>query len=215
MNIFTFSTLDTIEDFIVSFLSHQIYLAPIVLLIIEESGIPIPVPGDIIIAYIGYEVAKGVIPYFTAFAIILCSVLIGASILFHLSIKYGQHILNRFGKNIHLDESKIITVEKYFKKYGPLVIIFGRHIPGFRVPITVFSGISKVTYRTFILSTFISVIFWIAFYLEVGKQLGPRTVSLLKAHHILYVFVFIIFLLIVGYIWYVNKVNNSTNKKSL
>ncbi len=202
------------EDYIVSFLGHQIYLAPVILLIVEESGIPIPVPGDIIIAFIGYEVSRGLIPYFVAFIMILCSVLIGASILYFLSTRYGERIIDKFGNSIHLDRDKLHSVEGKFKKYGPLVIIFGRHVPGFRIPITVFSGISKVTYKTFILSTFISVIFWIAFYLEVGRQLGPRTVNLLKAHHLFYVFFIVGILFVIGYVWILVRKRNTDTKNT-
>lgn len=214
MNIFELSFLDPIEDFFVALLSHQIYLAPIGLLIIEESGIPIPIPGEIIIAYIGYEVSKGIIPYFVAFIMILCSILMGATILYFLSYRYGEHILLRFGKQFHVNREKLFTVEKYFKKYGPLVIIFGRHIPGFRIPVTIFSGMSKVGYRTFIVSTFISVIFWIVFYLELGKQLGPQIINLLKAHHVYYFFFFAVILVIAVYVMFLRFKNRTLNKKS-
>ncbi|MCL4338448.1 DedA family protein [Patescibacteria group bacterium] len=151
--------------------------------------------------------------YWIAFFMILFSVLIGATILYFLSLRFGQSILLRFGMFIHLNKERLITVEKQFKKYGPLVIIFGRHIPGFRVPITIFSGISKVPYRTFIISTFISVVFWIAFYLEIGRQLGSQTIKLLKAHNIYYLFLVII---IVSFIVYIllKRMKNKHGKKS-
>src|SRR5260370_20557119 len=63
-----------------------------------------------------------------------------------------------------------------------LVVIFGRHIPGFRIPITVFAGMSDMKYSTFIISTFISIIFWIPFYLFLGMRLGPKTTQLLHNH---------------------------------
>jgi membrane protein DedA with SNARE-associated domain len=203
VNIFSLSFLDSLEDFFVSLLGRQVYLAPILLLILEESGLPVPVPGDIIIAFIGYEVSQGRIAYPVAFLMILCSVLSGATILYFVSARYGQKVVLRFGKYFHLNPEKLIRVEKHFEKYGPFVIIVGRHIPGFRVPITVFSGMSKVTYKTFILSTFISVIFWIAFYLEVGKQLGLKTVNLLKSNHVYYGFLFIGLAVFIGYLFFI------------
>jgi membrane protein DedA with SNARE-associated domain len=188
---------DSFADVIQFFLTHQITYAPILLLILEEAGIPLPIPGDIIIAYTGYKISTGAIPYIGAFITILISVLIGASILYFLSAKFGQEIVLKFGQLIHLNDKKLLTVEHKFKKYGPWVIIFGRHIPGFRIPITVFAGISKIPYKTFILSTFISIIFWIPFYLGVGQKLGIKTVHLLKGHHWYFLIVFLPFLLFV------------------
>jgi membrane protein DedA with SNARE-associated domain len=81
-----------------------------------------------------------------------------------------------------VSDAKLLYVEHKFKKYGSWVIIIGRHIPGLRIPITVFSGISGVSFRTLFWSTFASVIFWIPAYLEVGRRLGKRATSLLQAH---------------------------------
>jgi len=149
-------------------------VTPILLLAVEESGIPLPVPGDVIIAYTGYHVSQGLLPYPLALLLITCSILLGSSFLYWVSYKWGQMIVLRFGKFLHLHPQRLLTVEAKFRKYGPWVIIFGRHIPGFRIPITVFAGMSKVSYKTFILSTFISTIFWELFYLNLGIKLGPK-----------------------------------------
>ena len=171
------------EDSVVFLLHHQVFLAPLLLLTLEESGIPLPVPGDIIITFVGYQVSKGVVSYLAAFLTILTAVLVGSSLLYYLASRYGQALILKISKFIDLDEKRLSTVEQKFRKYGPLVIIFGRHIPGFRIPITIFAGVSNISYLTFISSTFISVIFWIVFYLSLGGKLGRKTVILLHAHH--------------------------------
>src|SRR5580704_17791421 len=89
-----FIPLDRIEDIITNFLVHQIYLAPIILLVLEEIGVPLPF-ADIVIAYTGYQVAVGRIPYFVAFVILLISDVIGATILFFLARRYGKVIINK------------------------------------------------------------------------------------------------------------------------
>jgi membrane protein DedA with SNARE-associated domain len=169
---------------------------------LEESGIPIPIPGDIVIAYTGFQVSKGLIPYFAAFALLLFSVLLGSSILYYLSARYGNKLVTRFGFFLHINEKKLLIVEEKFRKYGPWVIIIGRHIPGFRIPITVFSGMSKITYKTFIISTFLSVIIWIPFYLSVGAKLGPKSAKLLHGHPEYFYFAAIPFVLFVIYLIY-------------
>lgn len=181
MHFFNFMFLDQFEDAIVTFLAHQVFLAPVVLLMLDEAGFPLPV-ADFTISYTGYQVSLGHITFFGAFVMLLIADLIGASILYYLCSRFGPHIIEKFGKYIHLDKHKLTVVEEKFRKYGPLFIIIGRHVPGFRIPITVFSGISEMTYRTFIISTFISVVLWIPFYLSVGQHLGPRTIRLIHAN---------------------------------
>jgi membrane protein DedA with SNARE-associated domain len=189
-------------EWIVALLHQQAYLAPVLLLTAEEAGIPLPVPGDFVIAYIGYQVSKGVLPYAVAFLLLILTVLVGSSILYALSSRYGQRMVLQFGKYLHVDTQKLLTVEEKFKRYGPWVIILGRHIPGFRIPITIFAGMSRMRYRTFLLSTFISVIFWIALYLTIGKSLGAKTVSLLHAHHGYYLFVVVPIVICLLYVLY-------------
>ncbi len=177
-----FSSLDGIDDIIAGFLINQTYLAPIILLVLEEMGIPLPF-ADIVIAYTGYQVALGRIPYLIAFIILLISDVLGATILYLLARRYGKMIVKKFGKYIDLDLNKLDTVEGKFRKYGPIAIIIGRHIYGFKVPITLFSGISKMKYSTFALSVIVSDSFWIPFYLSLGKKLGPKTIKLFHDYH--------------------------------
>jgi membrane protein DedA with SNARE-associated domain len=136
--------LDGPQDWIVALLHQQAYLAPFLLVTVEEAGIPLPVPGDLVIMYIGYQVSKGVLPYAHAFVLLLLAVLVGSSILYALSARYGQRIVLHFGNYLHLDAHKLLTVEEKFQQYGPWVIILGRHIPGFRIPITIFAGMSGI-----------------------------------------------------------------------
>lgn len=199
MQVFNTVFFDRIEDWVALFIKQQAYLAPILLLTLEESGIPLPVPGDLIIIYTGYEIAKGIIPYVIAFIIILIAVLLGSSILYFLSAKYGESVILQFGKYIDLDKKKLSIVQEKFKKYGPIVIILGRHIPGFRIPITVFSGMSGVSYRTFIVSTFISVVFWIGINLSIGQKLGPKAAQLLHTHQKFYLLGFIPLILTISW----------------
>ena len=178
-----FGSLDQFEDVIVGFLVHQIYLAPIILLILEEVGVPLPF-ADIVIAYTGYQVAVGRIPYFAAFIILLISDIIGATILYLIARKYGKKIVDKFGRFIDLDRDKLDSFEGFFRKYGPIAIIIGRHVYGFKVPITIFSGISKMRYWIFLVSVAISDSFWIPFYLTIGRRLGPKTIRLFHVYHV-------------------------------
>lgn len=189
-----------IGDYIEIFLRSQTAFAPVLLLTLEESGFPVPIPGDIVIAYVGYQVAQGHLSYNAAFFILLTAVLTGSSILFFLSRKYGNKLVARFGPYLHINEKKLRTVEKKFKKYGPWVIIIGRHVPGFRIPITIFSGMSGIRFRTFFLSTLVSIIFWIPFNLELGARLGPRTAKLFQGHSEFFYIATIPFLLFLSYV---------------
>jgi membrane protein DedA with SNARE-associated domain len=199
------TTLDGIEDFLVGLLTKQTLGIAFLLLLLEETGAPLPVPGDLIIAYVGYQVSQGLLPYPVAYAVIMLAVLIGATILYSLSARFGQLIVLKLGRFIHVSEKRLVSVEKIFNKYGPLAIIFGRHIIGFRSPITIFSGMSKVTYKTFIASVLVSTMFWIPFYMYVGQKLGPKTIKLLSGKNGHYFIFLIPILLLIFLLLYIHS----------
>jgi membrane protein DedA with SNARE-associated domain len=196
---------DSLDDIILSYLRHDAFLYSILLLILDEAGLPIPV-ADLVTAYMGYQVSQGKISFLAAFAILMIADLIGATILYHLSEKFGEKLILKFGKYIHLDMDKLKMMEMKFKKHGVLFIVFGRHIPGMRVPITVFAGMSEITYGTFILSTFASLVWWIPLYLTLGQRLGRHTISLFH-QHAGYSMIFLAFsvCVIVGFFWFLRK----------
>ncbi len=203
--------IDTIQNFVV----HQAVIAPILLLFIEESGIPLPIPGDVYLAFMGYQVSKGTVPYWAAFAMLLIAVLGGSSILYFISARWGKVLVDKLGKYLHISHSKLERVERDFKKYGVFVIIFGRHIPGFRIPITIFSGISDVSYPTFITSTFISVILWIVFYMALGAKVGKNIMKHFHTTPAYYFLICVPFLIFIGSIIYVKVKEKKLAKKKM
>lgn len=215
MDLFNSRYFDGFEDFLLNFFQHNPIIAPFLMLILEEAGFPIPIE-DIVITYTGYQVAKGTISFFAAYVGLVTADLIGATILYYIASKYGQTLILKFGKYIHLNTHKLLLIEEKFKKYGALCIILGRHIPGFRVPITIFSGMSEVTYKTFIISTFLSIVWWIPIYLGIGQKLGPAAVSLFHRHtYLTLIFTLVPVILIIVLIFYLRGKKKKKKEKNL
>jgi len=148
-------------------------LAPLLLLFAEESGIPLLVPGDAIIGYVGFRLSQThTAALWEAFVLALLAVICGSSVLFFVSRKWGQLVLTKLSKFIFLQQKHLDRAEKYFNKYGIWAIIFGRHIPGLRIPITIFAATSDIKYIKFLIGTIISTAIWILFYLIVGSRYG-------------------------------------------
>src|SRR3979409_1684925 len=75
---------------------------------------------------------------------------------------------------------------RWFARWGVLAIIFGRHIPGFRVPLTVVAGTIKFPYRKFALSVAVSTSVWAGFYLRLGNIFGNPVIAFLSANTWIY-----------------------------
>lgn len=153
------------------------------LLFAEESGVPMPMPGDVFVMYVGHHTVHGLITWLAAWLGLISVVLLGASILYWISARWGRSIVeHRLAKFLHLTPARIEKAERWFARYGVWTLIFGRHIPGLRVPLTVAAGIFRVRYRVFIASVAISTAVWAGFFMTLGAVFGGRIGHLLRLH---------------------------------
>src|SRR5579872_402071 len=170
------------------FLAAHTFLAGFGLLYIEESGIPLPAPGDVFVLYVGAHIPRNLGAWMAAWLGLVLAVTLGATNLFFLSRRFGQQLVqSRFAEYVHLSPERLARAEKWFARYGMLAIIFGRHIPGFRVPITVAAGTFKVQYRVFVVGVAISTAIWAGVVLIIGINFGPRIQHFLGLHSWMYV----------------------------
>ncbi len=174
--------LGDLSDRLGTFLEDHGVVGPFLLLFLEESGVPIPLPGDVMVMYAGYQVSLESLEYWQALAYAILAVAAGSSVLYWVARQFGMKIVTRFGRYVHCPPERIEVIRPYMTRWGPLAIIFGRHIPGLRVPITVFAGILRFPYPVFLGSVVISTGVWAGFFLLVGMQLGARVHEFTHPH---------------------------------
>ena len=104
-------------------------------------------------------------------------------VLFFISRRFGRRLAEgRFAHLVHLSPERLMRAERWFERYGVLAIIFGRHIPGFRVPITVAAGVFKIRYPVFAASVAVSTAIWAGVVMVIGVNFGPRMEAFLRLH---------------------------------
>lgn len=169
-----------------SFVGHLLrqfgVVAAFGLLYAEESGVPMPMPGDVFVMYVGHHAGHG-LTWLAAWLGLIAVVVLGASNLYFISQRWGRSIVeHRLAKLLHLTPARIDQAERWFGRYGVWTLVFGRHIPGLRVPLTVAAGIFRVPYRVFIASVAISTAVWAGFFMMLGAVFGGRIGHLLQLH---------------------------------
>lgn len=141
----------------------------------EELGIPMPAPGDVVIALGGYFTTTGRIPLLEAYLGVILGAMMGSSVLYALSRRFGHPFLVRFGPYVGFGNARLMRTEAAFARWGPWAIIVGRHIPGLRIVLSAFAGAFEVRYRVFLPSVAVSATIWAAIFISLGRYLGPRT----------------------------------------
>ena len=170
------------------------------LLYIEESGIPLPVPGDVYVLYLGRH-AFGSLPRLIASWLgIIAVVTLGSSNLYWISRRWGARILaHPLASVFHLEPHRLARAREWFERRGVLAMIFGRHIPGFRVPLTVVAASLGFPYRKFAPSVAVSTAIWAGTFLLLGERFG-RSVGRFLGHNAwLYAVGWVLILCVFGY----------------
>jgi len=170
-----------------NFMRHNQYLPGFGALYVEESGVPLPAPGDVFVMYVGAHVPRHWAAWIGAWLGLIAVVVLGATNLYFISRRFGRRLVtSSFAEYVHLSHERLERAEVWFRRYGVLAIIFGRHIPGFRIPITVACGVVGIPYRVFAPSVAVSTAVWAGVMLIIGVNFGPRLGELLQAHTYVY-----------------------------
>src|SRR6202047_5633271 len=88
-------------------LHRYTYLASYGLLYIEESGIPLPAPGDVFVMYVGAHLPRNLASWVTAWLGLIGVVVLGATNLFFISRKFGRRLAeSRYADAIPLSPAR-------------------------------------------------------------------------------------------------------------
>jgi membrane protein DedA with SNARE-associated domain len=163
-------------------LHHHDLLALLGLLTVEESGVPVPVPGDVVMMYAGYRVHLGLVMWYQALLCGIVATLIGSCILYNVGHRGGRPLLKKYGRFLHLSVERQDRIEGWLGRYGGLAVFAGRLIPGMRCGSSFVAGTFGVPFPTFVLATAASATVWWSLFLYLGSQLGRRFAPLLASH---------------------------------
>lgn len=191
------------------------YLAGFGLIYIEESGIPLFIPGDAFLLYVGHRLPPNIPILLAAWVGFILAVVFGATNLYLLSRRYGRRLLeHRLAKYFHLTHDRMDRAEHWFRRYGPWVLIFGRHIPGMRVPLTVAAGILELPYGIFAISVAVSSAAWAGVFLALGALFGMSIERFIRSTPLLYVGVVAAAFVIVGVVILVQTRRHATRPRN-
>ncbi len=163
------------------------YLGGFALIYIEESGIPLFIPGDVFLLYVGSRLPHEFPILCAAWLGFVLAVTLGSTNLYLLSRRFGRRLIeHRLVKFLHITPERVASAEHWFRRYGPWALIFGRHIPGFRVPLTVVAGLLELPYPIFAVSVAVSSAVWAGVFLALGVVFGSGIERSIRSNLVLF-----------------------------
>ena len=159
-----------------AFLSEHVLIAIAIAIFIEELGIPLLIPGDILMMLAGIEIARG---HGTLAQVLLLEMgvtLTGATTLFYVSRGVGRSALLKYGHYIGLTHERVAYAEERLNRYPFRAVFLGRLTPGLRVLIVFACGLANVDPRRFFPALTMGAFLYLLTYTLIGMFAGDAAI---------------------------------------
>jgi membrane protein DedA with SNARE-associated domain len=153
-------------------LAHQ-YVLLFFVVAIEEAGVPLPAPTDVVIAYYGYR-ARGDLAEL-AQVVLVCALASTAGTLvpYALARRFGSPVAHRLARWVDVDPAQVDIWTERIHRHGFRAVFLGRLVPGARVIMSLIAGTADVPVRQFSPAVFLAAAIYWTFWVTIGVTLGP------------------------------------------
>jgi membrane protein DedA with SNARE-associated domain len=158
---------------VVLFITKYGYLAIFTLVILQETGMPNPIPNELLLMFSGYLSFKGIFSLPLLVLTAASADFIGANILYLLFIKAGSFIIKRKPKWIQLSAPTLNRMTAKMKGGGQLSFYIFRLTPFTRGYTSVIAGLLRVRPKVYLPVAFITAVTWATVYIVIGNIIGP------------------------------------------
>jgi membrane protein DedA with SNARE-associated domain len=184
------------------YMANLNYFTIALLMLIESTFLPLP--SEVVIPFAAYKAGQGDLNVFIVVISGTIGALTGSLINYTLAYYLGRPIVYKFagsrlGRMCLLSEEKVMHAEEYFIRNGKTSTFIGRLVPGIRHLISIPAGLARMSFRDFMLFTFIGAGIWniilaiIGFYLyAVREQIFPYLGHILVGVGVIFVVYLII-----------------------
>jgi membrane protein DedA with SNARE-associated domain len=153
------------------------FVAILLAVVIEELGLPSPIPTDVMIVFAG-TTTEGSVPRLALYfvALVLASA-VGGSGLYAIVRRGGRTMVDRFGRYVHLGPEQLARAENLLERGGWWSIALGRAIPGVRYATVIACGLLKVPFPRYVTAHIAGSSVYVAIFLALGAMFGPAILN--------------------------------------
>ncbi|RBW69205.1 DedA family protein [Bacillus taeanensis] len=189
------------------FLIHYGYFGILLLLIGGIVGIPLP--DEILLTFVGYNVYRGNMTFVMALLFAFLGSAIGITISYFLGSKLGLPFLKRYGSKMYITEKKLVLTQQLFRKYGSFLLFIGYFIPGIRHVTAYLAGISNYKPLKFSVVAYSGALVWTLSFITLGFQLGEKWNDVNRHLNDLTPYIWLVLLTISTYFIYIRVIKKN------
>jgi membrane-associated protein len=167
-----------------AFMDHHGMLAGFIVVLIEEAGVPVPVPGDVLMLALGVHARNGLVALWQVLVLLEVATLLGATGLYFASARAGRGLVYRYGRYMHMTPRRLDRAEAWLRRHGPGAIVAGRLTPGLRMATVIACGVFGIPFWSFLPALALGALLYILLYTLLGFFVGPAVLELIEGIHV-------------------------------
>jgi membrane protein DedA with SNARE-associated domain len=195
-------------------LNHFGYWAVLLLVMIEDFGIP--VPGETVLIAASLYAGAGKLNVVAVGVTGFVAAVIGDNIGFAIGHFGGRALVLRWGRYVRLTEERLDKAEAFFARHGAWIITVARFIEVLRQANGIVAGITSMPWLRFLAFNVLGAALWVGTWVSLGYLAGSHigTIYHYITEYSLYVLIALAVLL-TGYIaWHVLRRRRRTTRGS-
>jgi membrane protein DedA with SNARE-associated domain len=149
---------------------------------IEEAGIPLPAPGDLVIAFYGYRARDD--PLELARVILTCAAAstTGTLLPYFVARRWGLPVAHRLAGWLDVNTRTVDDWIARVHRSGFRGVLIGRLIPGLRVAMSLVAGTAEVPVWRFSAGVFVAATLYWTGWVFLGALVGPQIDDLIEPY---------------------------------
>jgi membrane protein DedA with SNARE-associated domain len=176
-------------------LQHYGLWAILVLVLLEDFGVP--VPGETILIAGSVYAGAGSLNVVAVGVIAFVAAVLGDNIGFAIGHFGGRALALRWGKYVFLTEERLDKAEDFFNRRGAWIITIARFIEGLRQANGIIAGITGMHWLRFVAFNALGAALWVGTWVSVGYFAGQH-ISTIYHYITMYSYYALIALAVVG-----------------
>ena len=137
-------------DGLEAFLTSYGLVAACLIMLIKSIGVPIPIPGDVILLAMAARAAEGKVLLWLAFLSLLVVVIVGGTVQYWLARGPARNLVLRYGGRLGITPERLERVAARVQRGGILAIGVAVLTPGVRTAAIPGCGLAGVRPRVFV-----------------------------------------------------------------
>ncbi len=172
-------------------------------LLLALGIVGLPVPDETLLVFAGYLIGRGTLHPLWTFAAAVAGAWTGISISYTLGRTLGLGVVHRFGRFLHITETRILRVHRWFDHIGHWALFVGYYIAGVRHFTAILAGTSGVSVQTFLAYAWTGGALWVTTFITLGYYIGEdwKRIAELVHEYLLVASIVVIVAALLVYFW--------------